>query len=939
MLVDTIYTITYSVTDRAGASASVSYRATVVPPPVPPPPPPSALSLPGIPNFRLPSGGVIDTVFPAATGGRRPYSYGVSGLPPGISFSSRTLRARGTLPTVLIDTTYTITYSVRDSRSATASVTFTAVVVAATVPAPPPQPDPQPPPDDDDNDDDGPGVSIATVYNLPFTVLETGEREKTYRFSLSSSGEVTVSLTGMNRDIDCRVNSSSCTNRGGTSDDSWRGTLGTGTHTVTVYPYGGGSGSWTLSVTGPAGIRPADPPTVPVDAVRLYSLPFTVSETGEGEKEYRFSLDTSTEVSVSLTGMNRDIDCRVNSSRCTNRGGTRDDSWSGTLAAGTHKVTVYPYNADSGNWTLSVSGPATSPPPPPAGTTPASRYFKLSLPWESEVAVDLTGMTIDFDCRVNASNCTNRRGTRDDFWSGTLPAGNHVIVVYPYRPGSGSYSLSMRVSPTASSSYYGTVAETETLVGVSETNVSSSRSYSFSLTEGTEVSVDLTALTIDFDCRVDGMRCTNLGGTRDDSWSGWLAAGEHTVEVYPYVSGPGNYSLTVGSSSTVTYVASPFGAGPRARICEEDENGQAIDGTCATVAVDRDVVIAGEAPILVDVAVANTANQECHSFTADTAQHVEFKLTDRIAVAGRTHTYSWAQEVPAGTHSVCINRRTSTGGSARADRYALTLTGLGELTTHGLTRVVSATGETAGTMKCEPDAEGQADADKCVTPPPTVFDETTTTANHIFWVFLPWPADFWVSYTDDGSLGDELARYGGHPEYDADGDGVMDDLMLAADFTDCRSRNLAEGERFGAPRGGRKHGGIDLNTGGRGSLFYSPAAGALSYHDQWALDSNGEPIPGTHAGCGHYARVTTEGGHWTICHLDEGYDAQAGPVFPGTYVGLWGGTGNHGGPHLHVGFKNRDWQDVNPLSFVGDDAAIAAAGWTFQANDPESCTE
>ncbi len=104
------------------------------------------LSLPDIPNFRAPSRGVVNTLFPAATGGRPPYSYSVTGLPAGISFSSSTRVARGTLPTVLVDTTYRITYSVRDSRSATASVTFTTVVTPPRTSPPPPAPSPPAPP-------------------------------------------------------------------------------------------------------------------------------------------------------------------------------------------------------------------------------------------------------------------------------------------------------------------------------------------------------------------------------------------------------------------------------------------------------------------------------------------------------------------------------------------------------------------------------------------------------------------------------------------------------------------------------------------------------------------------------------------------------------------------------------------------------------------------
>ena len=100
--------------------------------------PPPPLSVPGIPNFRLPSGGSVNTVFPAATGGTAPYVYRVSGLPPGITFVASTRGASGTLPTVTTETDYTITYTATDSASASASVTFVATVRAPPPPPPPP---------------------------------------------------------------------------------------------------------------------------------------------------------------------------------------------------------------------------------------------------------------------------------------------------------------------------------------------------------------------------------------------------------------------------------------------------------------------------------------------------------------------------------------------------------------------------------------------------------------------------------------------------------------------------------------------------------------------------------------------------------------------------------------------------------------------------------
>lgn len=252
-----------------------------------------------------------------------------------------------------------------------------------------------------------PNNLVCTTYSFSTvpgggSITRTNTGRQSYSFSLSAEASVNVSLTGMNRDIDCRVNGSSCTNHWGTRDDSWNGRLGNGPHTLTVYPYNYPTGNWTVSISAttvrrasPPGPPPrrADPPTVPVSATHL--LPFTVSRQGvSGDQTHGFSLTAETRVSVSLTGMDRDIDCRVNASSCTNRGSTRDDSWSGTLGAGTHTVTVYPYGGGSGSYTLSVSGtgtvtpppttpppttpPPTTPPPQPPPTTPAPARLSLS---------------------------------------------------------------------------------------------------------------------------------------------------------------------------------------------------------------------------------------------------------------------------------------------------------------------------------------------------------------------------------------------------------------------------------------------------------------------------------------------------------------------------------------------------------------------------------
>ena len=69
-------------------------------------------------------------------------------------------------------------------------------------------------------------------------------------------------------------------------------------------------------------------------------------------QSYSFTLASRQTVSVSLTGMNRNFDCSVNSSFCSNRDGTRDDSWTGELAAGSHSIRVSPSSGRRGDYTI-----------------------------------------------------------------------------------------------------------------------------------------------------------------------------------------------------------------------------------------------------------------------------------------------------------------------------------------------------------------------------------------------------------------------------------------------------------------------------------------------------------------------------------------------------------------------------------------------------------
>ena len=189
-------------------------------------------------------------------------------------------------------------------------------------------------------------------------MTETGASgEKTYLFDLESTTDVSLSLTGMNRDVDCSLNGLRCTNHGSTTDDSWTGRLEAGTHTVNVYPYGSGTRSWTLSVSGSAPLPPLTgtpppppPPRSPVVETQVGVLFETATDSLE--QTYTFTLLSRQTVRVWLTGMNRDVNCSVDGSSCTNRTGVRDEYWSGELEAGSHSVQVYPSGGGRANFMI-----------------------------------------------------------------------------------------------------------------------------------------------------------------------------------------------------------------------------------------------------------------------------------------------------------------------------------------------------------------------------------------------------------------------------------------------------------------------------------------------------------------------------------------------------------------------------------------------------------
>ncbi|MCY4109714.1 MAG: hypothetical protein OXG11_11875 [Chloroflexi bacterium] len=204
-----------------------------------------------------------------------------------------------------------------------------------------------------------------------------------------------------------------------------------------------------------------------------------------------------------------------------------------------------------------------------ASAASSTNYYTLRLKGTAIVTLSVTNMSRDFDCNVDPGRsdrarpgpagasdpepqlCSNRIGTVNDTWTGTLGRGTHRISVWPIdQTASGDYTLTVTARLPD--------PPTTTVLDVTVTNSSASRIHSYELEFKSQVEVSITNLSTNFDCTVDSLHsCSNQAGTADDSWSGILDKGSHEVSVYPQPSGTGNYTLTVTATPIVEPPANP----------------------------------------------------------------------------------------------------------------------------------------------------------------------------------------------------------------------------------------------------------------------------------------------------------------------------------------------------------------------------------------------
>ncbi|NCQ90497.1 MAG: S8 family serine peptidase [Microcystis aeruginosa LG13-03] len=206
-------------------------------------------------------------------------------------------------------------------------------------------------------------ITIGATPTTYSDFVGTTDTNDYYRFSLGTSSNFSLNLTGLSADADVSLLDSngsvitSSTN-GSTSNDSITRQLNAGTYFVRVYPYSGSTNyNLSLAAAPDAGNTLATARDITIGATPTSYSDFVGST--DTNDYYRFSLGTTSDFSLNLTGLSADADVSLldsNGSVITSstNGSNISESITRQLSAGTYYVRVYPYSGST-NYNLSLS--------------------------------------------------------------------------------------------------------------------------------------------------------------------------------------------------------------------------------------------------------------------------------------------------------------------------------------------------------------------------------------------------------------------------------------------------------------------------------------------------------------------------------------------------------------------------------------------------------
>jgi subtilisin family serine protease len=305
--------------------------------------------------------------------------------------------------------------------------------------------------------------SLSTTPKIFSESIGGTDQYDYYKFSLSTSSNLNIALTNLNAGTDADLylydrngNWLNASYNNGTSDEALNHSLKAGTYYARVTKFSGVTPyTLALSATAPttvaSNLLPAERDIGPL-TITPYTRSSSVGTLNTADV-YRFSISEPRNLSLSLTGLQSDVDLRLirdlNGDRVVDadevlassqNGGTTSESLSRDLTSpGEYYIQVFRYSGES-NYTLSVSSQPVGPPPPPPTIGPENTIngtlsstdptnptrsgtyrddYQLTLPanWQSNqpVRARLTSSTFDTYLQVVDAATGSVIASNDDY--------------------------------------------------------------------------------------------------------------------------------------------------------------------------------------------------------------------------------------------------------------------------------------------------------------------------------------------------------------------------------------------------------------------------------------------------------------------------------------------------------------------------------------------
>ena len=322
----------------------------------------------------------------------------------------------------------------------------------------------------DNSLDDAVEIAVGESPAVYSDWVGSSDRHDYYRFSLEESSQLDLSLSGLSSDADIALLDSSGnelfeSTNAGSSNETIHIQLSEGVYYLDVYAYSIWSETnYDLTVSATANNDPGNNLDNATD-ITVGEDPTTYSDwVGASDRDdyYRFSLDESSRVNLSVTGLSDDADVQILDSSGnqlfeSSNSASNDETINAQLTAGTYFIRVFAYTSfDNTEYDLTISTSVTEDPGNTldeakeivigedsttfnewVGSSDRNDYYRFSIDESKNLNLSLSGLSSDADVQLLddagsvVAQSTNS-GSNSEAIEAQLGAGTYYIRVNAY---------------------------------------------------------------------------------------------------------------------------------------------------------------------------------------------------------------------------------------------------------------------------------------------------------------------------------------------------------------------------------------------------------------------------------------------------------------------------------------------------------------------------